>query len=95
MKKDNGLNDDGCDSKNTIPAHLRVSILSNSKRIMNDFPRKINSCYNNIVYYTNTDSLYIERKYWNVLNKTKLVGSGLCQGKNDYGPEKIIPMVCF
>ena len=36
MKKDDGLDDD-CDIKNTLPAVLGAFILSNSKRIMNNF----------------------------------------------------------
>ena len=28
--------------------------------------------------------MYIEKKYWDVLDKPSLVGEGLCQGKNDY-----------
>ena len=59
-------------------------ILSNSKRIMNNFIREINGFYNNSIYYTDTDSLCIEKKYWDVLDKANLVGKNLCQGKNDY-----------
>ena len=83
MKKDDGLDDD-CDIKNTLPAVLGAFILSNSKRIMNNFIREINGFYNNIIYYTDCDSLYIEKKYWDVLDKANLVGENLCQGKNDY-----------
>ena len=36
------------------------------------------------MYITDTDSLYIETNYWDVLDKTKLVGEELCQGKDDY-----------
>ena len=39
MKKDDGLDDD-CDIKNTLPAVLGAFILSNSKRIMNNFLEK-------------------------------------------------------
>ena len=28
--------------------------------------------------------MYIEKKFWDVLDKTNLVGEGFCQGKNDY-----------
>ena len=83
MKKDDGM-DDECDIKNTLPAVLGAFILSNSKRIMNNFIREINGFYNNIIYYTDCDSLYIEKKYWDVLDKANLVGEELCQGKNDY-----------
>ena len=83
MKKDDGLDDD-CDNKNTLPADLRAFILANSRRIMNEFIREINGFYSNNIYYTDTDSLYIEKKYWDVLDKANLVGDRLCQGKNDY-----------
>ena len=83
MKKDDGLDDD-CDIKNTLPAVLGAFILSNSKRIMNNFIREINGFYNNSIYYGDTDSLYIEKKCWDVLDKANLVGEELCQGKNGY-----------
>ena len=83
MKKDDGLDED-CDNKNTLPAVLGAFILSNIKRIMNLFIREINGFYNNSIYYTDCDSLYIEKKYWDVLDKANLVGENLCQGKNDY-----------
>ena len=83
MKKDDGLDDD-CDIKNTLPAVLGAFILSNSKRIMNNFIREINGFYNNSIYYGDTDSLYIDKKYWDVLDKANLAGESLCQGKNDY-----------
>ena len=51
---------------------------------MNNFIREMNGfCYNSI-YYGDTNSLYIERSYWDVLDKANLVGRELCQGKNDY-----------
>ena len=60
-KKDDGLDDD-CDIKNTLPVVLGAFILSNSKRIMNNFISEINGFYNNSIYYGDTDSLYIEKK---------------------------------
>ena len=83
MEKDDGLDND-CDIKNTLPAVLGAFILSDSKRIMNIFIREINGFYNNSKYYGDTDSLYIEKKDWDVLDKANFVGEGLCQGKNDY-----------
>ena len=83
MRRDDGLDDD-CDNKNTLPAVLGAFILSKTKRIMNNFIREINGFYNNSIYYGDTDSLYIEKKYWDVLDKANLVGEELCQGKNDY-----------
>ena len=83
LKKDDGSEGDN-DVKNTLPSHLGAFILSNSKRIMNNFIREINGFYNNSIYYGDTDSLYIEKKYWDVLDKANLVGKNLCQGKIDY-----------
>ena len=83
MKKDDGLDGD-CDIKKTLPAVLGALILSNSKRIMNSFLREINGFYNNSIYYTDCDSLYIEKRFWDVLDTANLVGEELCQGKNDY-----------
>ena len=83
LKKDGGLDDD-CDIKNTLPAVLGSFILSNIKRIMNTFIREINGFYNHSIYYGDTDSLYIEKKYWDVLDRDNLAGDILCQGKNDY-----------
>ena len=67
MRKDEGLNDN-CDIKNILPAHLGAFILSNSKRVMNNFRGEINGFYNNSIYYGDTDSLYIRKKQWIKLN---------------------------
>ena len=56
MKKHDGL-DDVCPFKNSLPGHLRVFILRNSKRIMYNFFREINGFYNYKIYFTNTDSI--------------------------------------
>ena len=83
LKKDDGLEGDN-DVKITLPSHIGGSILSNRKRIMNKFIRENNGFYNNSRYSTDTDSLFIEKKYWDVLDKAILVGKNLCPGKNDY-----------
>ena len=70
--------------ENTMPPHLGAFVLSNSKRIMNNFFHVINGFYTNDVYYTDTDSLYIENKHWDKLDNAGLVGKNLLQGKNDY-----------
>ena len=49
----------------------------------------IDGFYSNDVYYTDTDSLYIENKHWDKLDKVGLVGKNLLQGKNDYGDGSI------
>ena len=51
---------------------------------MNTFIHAIDGFYTNDVYYTDTDSLYIENEHWDKLDKAGLVGKNLLQGKNDY-----------
>ena len=46
----------------TMPLHLDAFVLSNSKRIMNNFLQAIGGFYTNDVYYTDTYSLYIGKK---------------------------------
>ena len=69
MKKDDGL-DDGCNVDITLLAHLGAFVLSNSERIKNNFIKEFNSFYNDNKYYTDTDSLYIEKKNCDVSDKT-------------------------
>ena len=52
--------------------------------MMNNFIREINEFHNKSLYYGDTDSTCTEKKYWDVLDKANLVGSNLCQYKNDY-----------
>ena len=68
----------------TKPLHLRAFVLSNCKRIMNNFIHAISGFYTNDVYYTDTDSLYIENKHWDKLDKACIVGKKLLQEKNAY-----------
>ena len=63
MNDDEGLEDE-VKKANTIPLQLAVFIVSNSKRIMNNFIHAIDGFYANDVYNTDTDSLYIESKHW-------------------------------
>ena len=83
MIDDKGLEDE-IKKVNTMPLHLGAFVLSNSKRIMNNFIHAINGFYTNDIFYTDTDSLYIENKHWETLEKAGLVEKGLLQGKNDY-----------
>ena len=50
---------------------------------MNKFIAEINGFYKNSINYGDTDSLYIEKKYRDVLDEANLVAERLCQGKND------------
>ena len=83
MIDDAGLEDEVKKLK-TMTLHLGAFVLSNSKRIMNNFIHAINGFYTNDLYYTDTDSLYIENKHRDKLEKAGLVGKNLLQGKNDY-----------
>ena len=69
---------------NTMPLHLGAFVLSNRKRIMNNFIHATNGFYTNDVYYGDTDRLYIGNKHWDKLDKAGLVGKNLLQGKKDY-----------
>ena len=83
MIDDKGLEDE-IKKLNTMSLHLGAFVLSNSKRIMNNFIHAINGFYTNYVYYTDCDSLYIENKHWDKLESVGLVGKNLLQRKNDY-----------
>ena len=69
---------------NTMPLHLGAFVISSSKSIMNNFIHAITGFYTSDVYYTDTDSFYIENKHWDKLDKAGLVGKALIQGKTDY-----------
>ena len=73
LKDEEGLQDE-VKKVTTMPLHLGAFVLSNSKRIMNNFIHAIGGFYTNDVYYTDTDSLYIENKHWDKLDKAELVG---------------------
>ena len=65
FEKDDGSDGDN-DVKKTLPSHLGAFILSNSKRNKNNFIREKNGFYKNSINYGDTDSLYIDKKYWDV-----------------------------
>ena len=79
---------------NTSPFQLVVFILSNSKKIMTNFMHTVDGFYSNDIYYTDTDSLYIENKHWDKLKGKNLVGENLFQKINDYG-DGVSSMVSF
>ena len=83
MADDAGLEDE-VKKLNTMALHIGAFVLSNSKRIMNNYIHAFSRFYTNDVYYTDTDSLYTENKHWEKLEKAGLVGKNLLQGKNDY-----------
>ena len=73
-----------------MPSHLGSFILSHSRRIMNNFILCINAFKDPIIYYTDTDSMYIHKKYYNILDNEGYVGDTMMKGKNDYGTGGII-----
>ena len=83
MINDAGLEDE-VKNLNTMLLHLGAFILSDRKGIVNNFIHATNGFYANDVYYTDTDSLYIENKHWDKLDKARLVGKRQLQGNNDY-----------
>ena len=83
MKDDKRLQDE-VKRVDTLPLQLGVFVLGNSKRNMNNFIHAIDGFCSNDVYHTNTDSLYIENKHWEKLEKKFPLGIDHFQGKNDY-----------
>ena len=81
LEDDEGVDDyDKAKSINTMPSHFGSYILSHSKRLMNDVIKKIDDFYNNTIYYTDTDSLYIHKKHWSTLVEKGFVGKSLGKG---------------
>ena len=90
LQDDEGVDDyDKAKSINTMPSHFGSYILSHSKRLMNNVFNEIDAFCNNVIYYTDTESGYIHKKYWNKLHEKGYVGKKLGEGKNDYGDSGI------
>ena len=70
LEENDGLEGDNS-VKKTLPSPLGAIILSNSKRIMDIFIKEVNGFYNNNIYYTDTDNLYIEKKHWDVFGQNR------------------------
>ena len=64
------------DLKNTMPDHLHF-ILGNSERVMKKNLRQIGGCQTSELCYSDTESSYFEKKYWDSVDKVKLVGENL------------------
>ena len=67
MVDDKGL-EDVVKKLNTILLYLGCFVLSNSKRIMNNFIHANNGFYTNVSYYEDTDSMFIENENWDKLS---------------------------
>ncbi len=76
--------------------HYGIYILSESKIIMNDLIYQLGGHKEEIVMYTDTDSVYIKNKYFKRLDGgldskgNKLMSNELGAFKNDYGEGKYI-----
>ena len=78
--------DNGISKKiNSQPFQFGSTILSHSKRLMNDVILTLDGFKNNKIYYGDTDSVYIHKNDHNILDENGLIGKNLCQSKNDYG----------
>ena len=83
LKDDKGVDDfDKAKSINTMPSHFGSYLLSHSKRLMNDVKKQIGGFYNNSIYYTDTDSLLIHKKYCSSLFDIGFLGKYLGLGRN-------------
>ena len=80
---DAGLEDE-VKKLNTMPLYLGSFVLSNFKRIMNNFIYANNRFHTNDLYYEDSDSMYIENKHWNKLDKACLFGKNLLPSRNYY-----------
>ena len=63
IEDDEGV--DGYDETKSVkrrPSQFGSCILSHSKRLMNDVIQQIGGFYDNSIYYSDTDSLYIHKK---------------------------------
>ena len=73
----------------SIPLHLEAFVLIKSERLVNNFLHANDGFYTNDIYYTDTDSLYLENKHWNQFDNAELVRKFFLQGENDYRNKEI------
>ena len=82
LEDDEGVDDyDKAKSVDTMPSPFGSDILSHSKRLMNDVIKQKGGFYKNSNHYSDTDSLYIHKKYWSDLVDKGFVGKFLGLGK--------------
>ena len=75
LEEDEGVDD--CDKAkpiNTMPFHFGSYILSHSKRLVHNVIKQICGFFNNSIYYTDNDSLFVHKKYSSSLVDSGLVG---------------------
>ena len=85
VKDHDGLDDNGYSKKlNSQPCHLGSFNLSESKRFLNDVSLSLDGFINSKIYYSDTDSIYIHRNDYKLLQKQRMIGKEIGQSKNDY-----------
>ena len=86
LEDDEDVDDfDEAKSVYTRPSPFGRIILSHSKRLMNDVIKQIDGFENKSMQYTDTDSLYIHKKYWSSLDDNGFIDKSIGLGKNYYG----------
>ena len=70
-----GFADEGISRKIILqPSHLGSPRLSHSKRMMNDVILALYGCENKQIWYSYTDSVYIQNNDYEILKTKKLIG---------------------
>ena len=73
-----------------MPSYMGVVQLAYSRRLMNRFIAVIDGFTGKVVYYMDTDSLYITSTAYAKLRAAGNIGSAMGQCKNDYGDGGIV-----
>ena len=82
LENDEGVDDyDKVKLVNLMPYLFGSFILSHSKRLKNEVINQIGGFYNNSIYNGDTDSMYIDKKYWSHLVDDGFVGKYIGLGK--------------
>lgn len=69
---------------NKLPKYLGAFILSYSKKHMNDYISAVDGFFKPVIKYMDTDSLYFNVEYFNMLSEKGLIGPNLGQATPDY-----------
>ena len=72
------------------PSIVGVYILAHSRRVMNNFIHAIDGFKQPKVYYSDTDSLFIEQDSLNKLKQLGYYGKNFGQGKNDLSKQVVL-----
>ena len=90
LKADEGVDDyHKAKSINAKPSHFGNYILPHSQRLMSDVIQQKGGFYTISIYYTDTDSVYIHKKYWSHVVDNGFFGMSLGLGKFNYGTSGI------